>query len=993
MEPEAENSRDAKIGAILAEIIRLQNSGNHAAVAALLAQYPDLVKSASVLLEDKISIDRDAERKSQRSADTAIAGPQETRIRRGQVQKTSRRSLGGESSHHSDPSMPSLPPEPATTFAFSLPDDVKLGSRSLGRYHIEQQLGEGAMGAVYLAHDSQLNRKVALKIPKFTNANIERLSKRFLREAQSAAMLHHRNICPVYDVGKIDGINYITMAYIEGKPLSAYVSQEKPLGQRQIAHIIRKLAIALQAAHDSGVVHRDLKPSNVIIDREGEPVVMDFGLASRIDNDGHSRLTKTGTILGTPAYMSPEQIEGVQQLIGPRSDIFSLGVIMYELLAGRLPFRGSPASVMGKVLVAKPPRLSELRPDVALELSALCESMMVKHPSKRMSSMREVAEKLTIWIRNSRQTEQLPQAKSSRASQLGVQSLAASGEEIAALPRQSGPIQDRPARDTANRIIISAVLPKIKAWLCVWPSQLRWFTAVTAILLLSLAVAAIGINNILKVQSTSRIMAFLLGKPAAEKSSNEQPTPLESMSDRTSPVVGANSITSNVGIRLNLIPSGEFMMGSPESEVGHSRGELLHRVRIVNPFYMAETEITQGQWQAVMSTAPWKGRAPEGSNYPASFISWDDATEFCRLLSVQDRRTYRLPTEAEWEYACRAGRQTKFSGGDTETSLMDTAWFAPNRGLNEDHASPVAQKRANPFGLYDMHGNVYEWCQDWYAEEYYANSPIDDPLGPITGSHRVNRGGCWGSVDLYCRSAARSKNSPFFRLSNLGFRIVCSKVNAVDATSKTDSEWVTLDSNLTAWQLGQADTEAWQPLNQLWSVNGNTLHAKRAGHHWIETIAQYQDFELQCEYRIPNSFVVGANCSGIVVRAVGRNSSGADPNGIEIDLRQSHDEEQGIGTGCFIAYETAIQNHLGINDGQSTGSQSRHLGRIQAPKLSANGWNELQIRCLGQRIEVEINGAVINEGWNVPERSGHICLRSQNTEVEFRNVRIKQLSP
>ncbi len=189
-----------------------------------------------------------------------------------------------------------------------------------GRYKILKELGRGAMGAVYLAQDEQLDRKVALKIPQFGGALNSGLLERFYREARAAGNLRHPGICPVYDVGEIDGQHYITMAYIEGRPLRDFSKSSKRQADKQTARVIRKIALAMAEAHDQNVIHRDLKPANIMIDTKNEPVVMDFGLARRAA-EGEERLTHTGTVIGTPAYMSPEQVDGDNENVGPAADI------------------------------------------------------------------------------------------------------------------------------------------------------------------------------------------------------------------------------------------------------------------------------------------------------------------------------------------------------------------------------------------------------------------------------------------------------------------------------------------------------------------------------------------------------------------------------------------------------------------------------------------------------------------------------------------------
>src|SRR5947209_7781975 len=233
-----------------------------------------------------------------------------------------------------------------------LPASASSSLERVGRYRILKKLGQGGMGAVYLAHDEQLDRQVALKVPNFSPGDSDSML-RFHREARSAATLSHPNLCPVYDVGEIGGTHYLTMAYIEGRPLSEVV-HEGPLDPHQAAEIVRRTALALEEAHTRGVIHRDLKPSNIMLTPRGEPVVMDFGLARR-NAPGDVRLTQSGTVMGTPAYMSPEQVEGDVAALGPATDIYSLGVILYELLTGRVPFQGSLGQVMAQILTQPPP--------------------------------------------------------------------------------------------------------------------------------------------------------------------------------------------------------------------------------------------------------------------------------------------------------------------------------------------------------------------------------------------------------------------------------------------------------------------------------------------------------------------------------------------------------------------------------------------------------------------------------------------------------------
>ncbi len=258
------------------------------------------------------------------------------------------------------------------------------------------------MGAVYLAHDTQLDRQVAVKTPRFSGSDAAEMVERFYREARAAASFRHPNICPVHDASEIDGQHCLVMAYIDGHPLSRYIAGGKPQNERAVATTVRKLALALDQAHQRGVVHRDLKPANVMVDRQGEPLVMDFGLARRFRGDEETRITQTGFLLGTPAYMSPEQIEGDQEKIGPATDIYSLGVILYEVLTGKLPFSGSIGPLLRKIATEEPPDAAAARPGLDSRLASICRRMMAKKREERPASMRAVADELGEFLKSLR---------------------------------------------------------------------------------------------------------------------------------------------------------------------------------------------------------------------------------------------------------------------------------------------------------------------------------------------------------------------------------------------------------------------------------------------------------------------------------------------------------------------------------------------------------------------------------------------------------------
>jgi formylglycine-generating enzyme required for sulfatase activity len=263
---------------------------------------------------------------------------------------------------------------------------------------------------------------------------------------------------------------------------------------------------------------------------------------------------------------------------------------------------------------------------------------------------------------------------------------------------------------------------------------------------------------------------------------------------------GLESVTNSIGMTFKLIPAGEFFMGSPDDAIEAEKDERpSHPVRISKPFYLGACEVTQAQYKAVMGNNPssfstngdGKDRVAGQSTdqYPVEQVSWVDAIQFCNKLSEKEGKKpfyeidgedirvsdwngqgYRLPTDAEWEYACRANATapTRFSFGDNTVELGAYGWFDGN---SDSRTHPVSQKRPNGFGLYDMHGNVWEMCWDWHGTDYYNQSPAEDPTGPARAAGRVNRGGAWNDGPRDCRSAKRGWRAPDGRVSHLGFRL------------------------------------------------------------------------------------------------------------------------------------------------------------------------------------------------------------------------------
>ena len=277
-----------------------------------------------------------------------------------------------------------------------------------------------------------------------------------------------------------------------------------------------------------------------------------------------------------------------------------------------------------------------------------------------------------------------------------------------------------------------------------------------------------------------RLREGLLNDPTPEQRQLWEPRMQELIHECVQPVVA--TWENSIGMKFCWCPPGKFIMGSPVTEEDREIYEEQVYVKLTQGFWLGKYEVTQGEWERVMGTKPWSGQlfVKDGVSYAASFVNWEEAVEFCKKLTTQERQggrmqhgwEYGLPTESQWEYACRAGTTTAYSFGNDASQLSDYAWWGglvgDGNAKDEQYAHEVGRKRANAWGLHDMHGNVWEWCQDWYADKLSGGV---DPKDAQTDAQRVLCGGCWYLLGRYCRSASRLRYTPDDRYSNVGFRI------------------------------------------------------------------------------------------------------------------------------------------------------------------------------------------------------------------------------
>ena len=636
-----------------------------------------------------------------------------------------------------------------------MPDDtIPAALAALGKFEVLGKLGQGGMGAVYKARRKLLQDIVAVKVmgPE-VSANPE-LRARFLREMRATARLTHPHIVRAMDAEEVGDLLYLVMEYVEGISLQKLVQQKGPVPVAYACKWILQAAEGLQHAHELGMVHRDVKPANLMLTAKDKAVkVLDFGLVQVPKGQGASLAkTKFQTFMGTPEYVAPEQATDARRA-DIRSDIYSLGCTLYFLLTGRPTFEAD--TVINMILAhlqEEPVPLAKLRNDAPVGLSSVVARMLAKNPGDRFQTPAEVAETLRPFAGSSR--------KAQTPTKLETETTATRPPPL--------PEGFTTALDVGGPILERERQPRSKS---------TW--VLLGLLLGVVAMLGAGVGTF-----------FLLrGKPGISTRSQEN---LHRANGGE--LMGlAREFENAIGMKLVKIPAGRFFMGSPEGTPDRSEDEGPRHEVEISAFYLGVYKVTQEEYEKVMGKNPsyfsatGKGKAMvvgmDTSRFPVEQVSWQEAMEFCEKLNKEDRKKpsgweYRLPREAEWEYACRGGAQVyqAFAFGDSLSSTQANfnghhPFGDAEKGPYLDRTTTVGSYKANAFGLFDMHGNVWEWCKDYYDAEYYQSSPRRDPPGPEEGKTRVYRGGSWDFHGRHCRSAERGRSGLPDRVPDMGFRV------------------------------------------------------------------------------------------------------------------------------------------------------------------------------------------------------------------------------
>ena len=612
-------------------------------------------------------------------------------------------------------------------------------------------LGVGGMAEVWLA-ENEIGKKAAVKLLLPKLCVDENIVARFQNEAKVMVQLDHPNIRQVYHYGNLDDRPCIVMEYLEGDDLKALMKQGRRFTDEELCKWWNQIADALNYTHSQGIIHRDIKPSNIFLDKRGNIKLLDFGIAKIRESIS---MTNTGATLGTLMYMSPEQVEDSKHLDN-RSDVYSLSVSFVHLLTGKKPYDSDTMSdyAIRKGIVEQELDLSA----VPSAWRAFLQPYLAKNPADRPA--------LRPFEADASSSGGLPPFKGVPEGR-GIESpLSSTGngdlqspldDEGTVVTNKPQPKdkEPQPIAGASTHVRHSGLPPSkgvpegrgIESPLSPEPKDKPKSKKGLWVSLGAVAVAALV------------AVLFINNKGGDAPIPAEVTAVEEQLSNGGDLTINANGVY----FTMKHVQGGTFQMGSNDSEAD-SDEQPVHSVT-VSSFYMAETEVTQALWKAVMGSnnnpSYWKG-----DNLPVEEVSWNDCQEFIRKLNQLTGKNFRLPTEAEWEFAARGGNKTngyKYAGSN---AIGNVAWYDGN---SNQQTHPVETNLPNELGLFDMSGNVWEWCQDWYGD--YSSGSQTNPQGPSSGSSRVLRGGSWGDRARSCRVSYRGYFDPGGRISGDGFRL------------------------------------------------------------------------------------------------------------------------------------------------------------------------------------------------------------------------------
>ena len=623
----------------------------------------------------------------------------------------------------------------------------------MGKYRVESYLASGGFGNTYVVMNTMFEKRMAMKeffmsgvserndhntvsVSNATNqASFDGQRKKFKKEAQRLNNLHNDHIVQVYDLFDENGTTYYVMDFINGESLSKHLKRTgKPMTEHEVLNVLNQVLNALETVHAQGLWHLDLKPSNIMVDNAGTAKLIDFG-ASKQMNAGDGYTTTTTAMCYTPGYAPLEQIDQKMELIGPWTDLYALGATLYNMLTCKQPPMGSelhednafayPEGVsertrqlirwmMNPVRSRRPQSVAEVRAFLTDESGPQQGKSPLNGTARQAKGNSADNEKTVLNVKNSSKT---PKGKKSHKQQ-GFE------KEI---KKMTTPLYRK--RKLIAGIAAAALI------------------VIPLVLWMALAKGEKNVNNEPGTQHTEDVPDINL-------------TPEWSPENKT--------YTVN-GVSFTMIPveGGTFTMRDENvmDSVMIPEDDIVKCEISVSSYYIGETEVTQALWEAVMGSNPSKFK---GARRPVDNVSYDDCQAFIRKLNAETGQHFHLPTEAQWHFAAMGGKKThnyQYAGNNGD-NLHDVAWFDMNSGYSTHN---VASLQSNELGIYDMTGNLNEWCYDWYGE--LNRSPQTNPIGPTSGSSRVIRGGSWNDDMWVSIVPIRNFSSAGSRSDNLGFRL------------------------------------------------------------------------------------------------------------------------------------------------------------------------------------------------------------------------------
>ncbi|MEA5534070.1 bifunctional serine/threonine-protein kinase/formylglycine-generating enzyme family protein [Crocosphaera sp. XPORK-15E] len=612
------------------------------------------------------------------------------------------------------------------------------------RYRPISLIGEGAFGRTFKAVDEhRLNTPCVIKQFIFTDPNPKTLEKAvvlFKQEAQRLFELgKHPQIPDLFAYFEQEGKSYLIQELVDGEDLLK-VLQQQTLSETEVKQFLLDLLPVLQFIHERNVIHRDIKPDNIIRAKDGKLVLIDFGVSKQIN-----AITTVGTTTGTPGYASPEQMRG---MVYPASDLYGLGVTAIRLLTGCIPQQRNN-SLIDEIYNPLEMKwvwrdyLQQQGKTVSPTLGEILDKLIQEKVKNRFQSAEEALNALKTNSISVNIGYRFLQNIFTKLQQTTVISPNSAPKESQTV---QNPLYQPPSKPQPTIIVGNSPQPVttqpqrsnlgFSAKNSDYPTQTFSYETVTV------KVTASGIDYEQK-QGKANYFTVHLG----------------------------NSET----LDMVAIPPGKFLMGAPESEEESKNYERPQHWVTLQSFYMSKFPITQGQYQGIMGENPSRFN---GQNQPVERVSWDNAIKFCEKLSQKTRLKFSLPSESQWEYACRAGTTTPFYYGETITTDLTNynGNYVYGNGLKGGYRKKTTDVRSfplNAFGLYDMHGNVWEWCTDTWHDDYHNAVNNGSAWVNQESSRCVIRGGSWVDNPKNCRSASRN----YFERENyshhIGFRVIC----------------------------------------------------------------------------------------------------------------------------------------------------------------------------------------------------------------------------